>query len=367
MASFKPRPQALLGTGRPRSEIEIAPRIPLPVSEATVDCAVYSEGFRLPGKYTYAAALEKVHAIEAVGQAAFVWIGLHEPDEHQMKSVAQVYDLHPLAVEDAVHAHQRPKVERYDDALFLVVKTVNYVPHESVELAREIVETGEIMIFVAKNYVVTVRHGDHTGLADLRRKLEEDRKQLTLGPFAVMHAIADHIVDSYRWVAEAMEADIDAVEEATFSPQRKTDIEPIYLLKREVVELRRAVFPLTDAFTRLISDNQDLFSKEIRRQMRDVLDHQTQAADRIGSYDEMLSSLVQAALAKTGMQQNQDMRKISAWAAMAAVPTAIAGIYGMNFENMPELAWAWGYPAVLLLMVTICGFLYYTFHRNHWL
>ena len=119
MASFKPRPQALLGTGRLRSEIEIAPRIPLPVSEATVDCAVYSEGIRLPGKYTYAAALEKVHAIEATGQAAFVWIGLHEPDDHQMKSVAQVYDLHPLAVEDAVHAHQRPKVERYDDTLFL--------------------------------------------------------------------------------------------------------------------------------------------------------------------------------------------------------------------------------------------------------
>jgi magnesium transporter len=368
MASFKPRPQvALAGLTRTRTDDDQACRIPLPVSEATVDCAVYSEGNRLPGKYTYAAALERVREIEAIGQSAFVWIGLHEPDAHQMESVAKVYGLHPLAVEDAVNAHQRPKIERYDDTLFIVLKTVNYVPHESVELAREIVETGEIMVFVGRDFVVTVRHGDHTGLAGVRHELEAEHEQLARGPFSVMHAIADHIVDSYRWVSEAMEKDIDAVEEATFSPQRKTEIEPIYLLKREVVELRRAVAPLTDAFSRLIADHQDLFSKEIRRQMRDVLDHQTQAADRIASYDEMLSSLVQAALAKTGMQQNQDMRKISAWAAMAAVPTAIAGIYGMNFENMPELAWTWGYPAVLLLMVTICGFLYYTFHRNHWL
>ncbi|MGI9126418.1 MAG: CorA family divalent cation transporter, partial [Mycobacterium sp.] len=152
-----------------------------------------------------------------------------------------------------------------------------------------------------------------------------------------------------------------------FSSTSKTDIEPIYLLKREVVELRHAVSPLTDDLQWLSNDNSYLLSKEVRRQMRDVLDHQITAAEQIAEYDEMLSSLVHAALAKVGMQQNQDMRKISAWAAMAAVPTAIAGIYGMNFENMPELAWQWGYPAVLLLMVVICGFLYRTFRRNHWL
>jgi magnesium transporter len=281
--------------------------------------------------------------------------------------VAEVFGLHPLAVEDAVHAHQRPKAERYDDTLFLVLKTVNYVPHESVELAREIVETGEIMVFVGRDFVVTVRHGDHTGLAELRSKLERDHASLALGPYGVMHAITDHIVDTYRWVTGAMEADVDAIEENTFSPTSKTDIEPIYLLKREVVELRRAVSPLTDDLQWLSSENTDLLSKEVRRQMRDVLDHQILAADQIAEYDEMLSSLVQAALGKVGMQQNQDMRKISAWAAMAAVPTAIAGIYGMNFENMPELAWTWGYPAVLLLMVVICGFLYRTFRRNHWL
>ena len=367
MATFRSRPTTLPATSRPRPEEAAVPRIPLPVSEATVDCAVYSGGRRLPGKYTYAAALEKVHEIESTGQRAFAWIGLHEPDLHQMQSVAKVYGLHPLAVEDAVHAHQRPKVERYDDTLFLVLKTVNYVPHESVDLAREIVETGEIMIFVGRDFVVTVRHGDHTGLAGVRHDLEAEPEILTLGPYSVMHAIADHIVDSYRWVAEAMDADINAIEAATFSSHGRTDIEPIYLLKREVVELRRAVWPLTDALARMQTDYRDLLPKEIRRYMRDVADHQTLAADLIASYDEMLTSLVQAALARAELQQNLDTRKISAWVAIAAVPTAIAGIYGMNFENMPELAWQWGYPAVLGLMASVCGFLYFTFRKNHWL
>ena len=342
-------------------------RIHLPVSEAVVDCAVYLDGRRVPGRFTHTAALERTRQLEAQGQKAFVWIGLHEPDQFQMEDVGKAYGLHPLAVEDAVHAHQRPKVERYDDTLFLVLKTVNYVPHESVALAREIVETGEIMVFVGPDFVVTVRHGEHTGLAQVRGRLEDDPESLALGSYAVMHAVADHIVDTYRGVTEAMEIDIDAVEEATFSTRSKTEIEPIYLIKREVVELRRAVMPLTEALTRLTTDYSDLLSKEIRRKMRDVLDHQRMASDRIASYDEMLSSLVHAALAKVGMQDNLDMRKISAWAAMLAVPTAIAGIYGMNFENMPELSWRWGYPAVLLLMLSICIFLYITFRRNKWL
>jgi magnesium transporter len=340
---------------------------PVPVSKAVVDCAVYSDGERVPGEFNHAEALEKVRELCAAGLEAFVWIGLHEPDEQQMQSVGDVYDLHPLAVEDAVHAHQRPKAERYDDRLFLVLKTVNYVPHETVELAREIVETGEIMVFVGPEFVITVRHGEHTGLAAIRQKLEHERNSLLLGPYGVMHAIADHIVDTYRAVTAAMESDVDAIEENTFSPTTKTDIEPIYLLKREVVELKRAVAPLTDDLEWVIKDNTDLLSKELRRQMRDVLDHQIVAAEQIAEYDEMLSSLVQAASAKVGMQQNQDMRKISAWAAMAAVPTAIAGIYGMNFEHMPELTWVWGYPTAVLVMVTICFFLYRTFRRNHWL
>ena len=196
--------------------------------------------------------------------------------------------------------------------------------------------------------------------------MEDEHKQLALGPYAVMHAIADHVVDSYLEVTQLMECDVDAIEEEIFSPGRKTDIEQIYLLKREVVELRRAVAPLSVELGR-VTDYKDLLSKEVLRYMRDVIDHQTQAADRIASYDELLSSLVQAALARVGMQQNTDMRKISAWVAIVSVPTMLAGIYGMNFEHMPELQWVWSYPVVLLTMAGACTLLYRNFRRNHWL
>lgn len=361
------QPALLRPAGRPRPVDPNAESIHVPVARAMVDCAVYSDGARLPGKYTHGAALEKVRQLEAGGTPAFVWIGLHEPDEHQMQAVADVFGLHELAVEDAVHAHQRPKLERYDDTLFLVLKTINYVEHESVALAREIVETGEIMIFVGRDFVVTVRHGDHGGLATVRKHMDSSPATCSLGPYAVMHAVADHVVDSYLDVTDLVETDIDAMEENVFSPNSTTDIEHIYMLKREVVEMRRAVAPLTYALQRIGSDHNDLISKEVRRYMRDVLDHNTQASERVAGYDEVLSSLVQAAVGKVSMQQNTDMRKISAWVAIAAVPTALAGIYGMNFENMPELRQPWGYPAVLTVMVTVCTSLYVTFRRNHWL
>ena len=182
-----------------------------------------------------------------------------------------------------------------------------------------------------------------------------------------MHAIADHVVDTYLDVTDLIETDIDAMEEDIFSPQPHTDIEHIYLLKREVVELRRAVSPLTLALQRIGTDHNDLISNEVRRYMRDVLDHNIQASDRIASYDEVLSSLVQAALGKVAMQQNIDMRKISAWVAIAAVPTAMAGIYGMNFDHMPELQQVWGYPGGAAADATVCTLLYLTFRRNHWL
>jgi len=342
-------------------------RIRVPAARAIVDCGVYVDGARVQGRFTHAEAAAKVRELEARGEKAFTWVGLHEPDEQQMAAVAEVFGLHELAVEDAVHAHQRPKLERYDDTLFLVLKTVTYIPHESVALASEIVETGEIMVFVGADFVVTVRHGEHSGLAGVRRRLEADPRQLALGPFAVMHAIADGIVDSYLEVTRSMEHDLDAIEQETFSAQGRNEVEPIYLLKREVIELRNAVWPLTDALGRMQNENSDLLPKEIRRYMRDVADHQSHAADLIGGYDDMLTSLVQAALARAELRQNQDMRKISAWVAIAAVPTMIAGIYGMNFDNMPELAWQWGYPVVLALMVSVCGFMYITFRRNHWL
>jgi len=370
MPSFRGLPPAL----RPqqlnkytRKTLADPSSIHVPVARAMVDCGVYTDGTRLPGRYTPDAAVEKVRELQAQEHKAFVWIGLHEPDQHQMETVAGIFDLHELAVEDAVHAHQRPKLERYDQTLFLVLKTVSYVAHESVANAREIVETGEIMIFVGPDFVVTVRHGEHSGLADVRHRLDESPTILALGPYAVMHAIADHVVDSYVAVTDLVETDIDAIEESVFSPQSQTNIESIYLLKREVVELRRAVNPLTTALSRLLSDHNDLISKEVRRYMRDVHDHNVTAAEQIVSYDEMLSSLVQAALGKVGMEQNADMRKISAWVAIAAVPTMIAGIYGMNFDNIPELHWQYGYFIIIGLMITVCTVLYRTFRHNHWL
>lgn len=367
MPSFRARPPSLLRQAARDRNGPDARRIHVPVSAAMVDCGVYCDGNRLPGRYTHAGAMKKVREIESEGRKAFVWIGLHEPDEHQMQTVADVFDLHELAVEDAVHAHQRPKLERYDKTLFMVLKTVTYVHHESIANIREIVETGEIMIFVGPDFVVTVRHGEHGGLAGVRKRLEASPASLKLGPYSVMHAIADHVVDSYLDVTELIETDIDTMEENIFSPLTPTDIESIYLLKREVVELRRAVSPLATDLQRMGNDHDDLINVEIRRYMRDVLDHTIKAAERVASYDEMLSSLVQAALGKVAMQQSVDMRKISAWVAIAAVPTALAGIYGMNFQDMPELNWAWGYPMVLLFMATVCSLLYRTFRRNNWL
>ncbi|MEZ0366301.1 magnesium/cobalt transporter CorA [Mycobacterium sp. pUA109] len=365
MPSFRSLPPSLRGAHHDSStEVE---RAPIPVERAMVDCGVYVDGVRLPGKFTHSAAQAKVHEIEQAGQDAFTWIGLHEPDETQMQGVADVFGLHPLAVEDAVHAHQRPKLERYDETVFLVLKTVNYVAHDSEVLTREIVETGEIMIFVGKDFVVTVRHGEHGGLSEVRKRMDADPQHMRLGPYAVMHAIADHVVDHYREVTNLMEDDIDTIEEVAFAPGQRTDVEPIYQIKREVVELRRSVAPLSVPFQRMQTEYKDLISKEVRRYLRDVADHQAQAADRITSYDDMLSSLVQAALARVGMQQNADMRKISAWAAMLAVPTLIAGIFGMNFANMPVLRWEWGYPVTLLVMVGIWVVLYRTFRHNDWL
>ena len=220
MPSFRALPPSLIGASRPRIPGLDAKRIHIPVARAMVDCGVYVDG---------STAARQVHPRGRPGQGprtrgttaptAFVWVGLHEPDEHQMQAVAEVFGLHPLAVEDAVHAHQRPKLERYDNTLFLVLKTVNYVEHESVALAREIVETGEIMIFVGPDFVVTVRHGDHSGLAG--RAQEDGRRAPSSwrwGPYAVMHAIADHVVDSYLDVTELIECDIDAIEEEAFSP-----------------------------------------------------------------------------------------------------------------------------------------------------
>jgi magnesium transporter len=357
---------------RPRAE---APRQPPGLdatrnhgpARAVVDCGVYVDGTRLPSNYTYAAALAKVRELRLGGNEAFAWIGLHEPDLHQMQTVAEVFGLHPLAVEDAVHAHQRPKLERYDEILFLVLKTVNYVEHESIAAARAIVESGEIMIFAGRDFVVTVRHGEHGGLAGVRKQMDASPAILKLGPYAVVHAIADHVVDSYLDVTDLIKTDIDSMEQNTFSPRTLTAIEHIYLLKREVVELRRAVSPLTLALQWMTADDNDLISVEVRRYMGDVLGHNVQAADRIAGYDEMLRSLLEVAYGKVGNQQNVDMRKISAWAGIVSVPTVVSAIFAMRFTHIPELQWTWSYLAAVALMATVCVALYRNLRHNRWL
>ncbi|PXX68853.1 magnesium transporter [Nocardia tenerifensis] len=358
MPSIPPLP-SFRGPGRGPRQL---PRIPIPTARAIVDCGVYVDGHRLPGRFTHREALAEVRS----RGTGFVWVGLHEPDEAQMAEIAETFGLHALAAEDAVHAHQRPKLERYDDTLVLVMRTVAYVEHDLHSIS-EIVETGEIMIFTAPDFVVTVRHGGHSELASLRKGLEADPERLTLGTGAVLHAIADHVVDSYIEVTQSIELDIDAMEEEVFTPRSRVTVESIYQLKREVVELRRAVNPLADPL-QLLGHKPDIpLPKEIRRYMRDVADHHAGVAERITDFDEALSALISAALAKVGVQQNTDMRKISAWVAIAAVPTMIAGLYGMNFTHIPGSEAAWGFWLVVAVTLAICVGLYINFHRNDWL
>ena len=335
----------------------------VPLAAFVVDCAVYIDGKRLEGRWNHRDAIAEVRRREE----GFVWVGLHEPDAEQIDDIAEVYGLHPLAVEDAVHAHQRPKIERYDEMVFSVFKTVRYVAHASPTTANEIVESGELMCFVGKDFVITVRHGQHSGLRRVRRMLEDQPEHLALGPAAVLHAIADHIVDAYLDVSAAVEGDIDTIEAEVFAPYSELGADQIYLMKREVLELRRAVQPLVTPLRRLSEGYSPLVPTEVRSYFRDVDDHLATVSERVAQFDELLTTLVDAVLAKITLRQNNDMRKITAYAALLAVPTMFAGIYGMNFDYMPELHWTFGYPLVIVVILVICGWLFRTFRRNRWL
>jgi magnesium transporter len=339
------------------------PPLHVPMSAYVVDCAVYIDGERLAGRWTHAAAIAEVRRRDE----GFVWIGLHEPTDHQIKAIAQTYGLHELAVEDAVDAKQRPKLERYEDSLFMVLKTVSYVGHAEPTTATELVKTGEVMAFVGADFVVTVRHGDHCGLHKVRQALEADPEQLALGPAAVLHAIADHVVDAYIAVADAIETDIDEIEAEVFEPRSQMDSEQIYVMKREVLELRRSVVPLTGPIRKLAEGYSSLVPHDVRSYFRDVDDHLANVTERVSSFDELLTTLVDAVLAKVTLRQNNDMRKITSYAAIITVPTMIAGIYGMNFRYMPELDSPYGYPAVWLVILVSCGLLYRNFRKNQWL
>jgi magnesium transporter len=330
---------------------------------ALVDCAIYREGVRQPGEPSWQDAIDEV---EQSG-SGFVWIGLHEPTDAQFAGIADRFCLHPLAVEDAVHAHQRPKLDHYDDSLFVVVKTVHYDDNLPGGTA-EVVETGEVMVFLGSNFVITVRHGEHGGLRNVRKRLEADQRLLALGTEVVLHAVLDSAVDSYLVVIKALQEDIDEVETAVFAaPTRIADSNLMYVLKREVLAMRRAAEPLSPVLRTLSRTPLEFVDQEIRDYFRDVDDHLTTIVEQINSFDDLLTTLVTSNLARVSVVQNEDMRKISAWVAIAAVPTMLAGIYGMNFDHMPELHWRYGYALALGVMAVFCLALHRAFKRNGWL
>ncbi len=324
-----------------------------------VDCAVYRDGKRVASPDAgagMAAALA-----EAGKSNDFVWLGLHDPSPDEMREVAAAFSLPRLAVEDAVRAHQRPKLERYDALLFMVLKTLWYVDEQ------DAVETGQIAIFAAETHVVTVRLGAGADLAVTRRDLEEHTEVLGHGPFAVLYSVCDRVVDAYENVAEDLEDDVEDIEQSVFSDNRGNDAHRIYRLKREIAEFRRAVAPLREPLQRFANGQVVGVPRTAETFFRDVADHAIRVNEQIETMDVLLSSAHDALLARTSVQQNDDMRKISAWVAIAAVPTMLAGIYGMNFEHMPELGWTFGYPLILGVMLIACLSLYRLFKRSGWL
>jgi len=321
-----------------------------------VDCAVYEDGSRRDGGLDLHGAFAAAKA-----EHTFVWLGLHEPSEEEFASVAREFELHPLAVEDAIHAHQRPKLELYGDALFLVLKTARYVDPE------EVISLGEIMLFVGRDFIVSVRHGHAGGLGEVRQQVESDEEMLRCGTGVVLHAIVDHVLDDYFPALQGVENDIDEIESQVFSRSRDNPAERIYKLKREVLEFYRAAAPLAEPLQKLARGDFDLIHDHVQSYFRDVYDHLLRVTGTLEGYRELLTSVLEANLTQISVRQNDDMRKISAWVAIAAVPTMIAGIYGMNFRHMPELHWAFGYPLVIGVMLLVCGALYRNFKRVGWL
>lgn len=336
-----------------------APPLDENAEDTVVDCALYVDGKRQSGELRFEGALD---AAERSG--GFVWIGLHQPTNEQVEGVAREFNLHALAVEDAINAHQRPKLELYGDHWFLVLKTARYIEHKELTKQSEVVETGEILMFIGANFVVTVRHGSARPLGPVRDRLEKDEELLRCGPSSVVYVVADQVVDDYVDVADEVEQDIDEIEESVFNPARTDDTLRIYQLKRELLEFKRAVVPLGRPVEQLLRAEN---IQPVRDYLRDVDDHLRRVTDQVEGYDELLDSILDANLARVTVQQNDDMRKISAYVALAAVPTLIAGVYGMNFEHMPELKWTLGYPFALALIAAVVGALYAGFKRSGWL
>lgn len=324
-----------------------------------VDNALYRAGLRVPDDL----APDDLAGVRATATEPgdFVWVGLFEPTEAELDAVAALYGLHPLAVGDALRAHQRPKLERYADSLFLVLKTLWYVD------ADDAVETGEISLFVGEDFVVSVRHGQGSALHDARRSLESAQKVLQHGPSAVVYQVCDLVVDEYAAVADALIEDVDEVEASVFSSRRTRDAERIYVLKRELSEMRRAVLPLRDPVNRFAQGAARGIDIAGAPYFRDVADHLNRVADTIDGLDGLLSSAFDAHFAQISMQQNDDMRKISAAVGLVAGPTLIAGVYGMNFALLPVNDSRFGFFFALGLMGVLVICLWVFFKKSGWL
>lgn len=322
-----------------------------------VDCAVYVHGKRQPGDLDLHDAFEAARG----GPDRFVWIGLHEPTDAEFADVAEEFELHELAVEDAINAHQRPKLEIYDGVLFVVAKTARY------DDAAEAVEFAEIQLFAGEGFVVTVRHGKASPLTPVRQDLERDPERCSRGPLAVVHAILDRIVDDYFPVLDGLDNDIVESEEQVFATHRTNPAPRIYLLKQQVLSLYRSIEPLLDAVTALRVGKHPFEGADLGHYFRDVEDHLQKAALRASAQRELLSDALNVNLAQISVQQNEDMRRISGWAAVVAVPTMLAGIWGMNFRHMPELEQTWGYPAAMALIFGAAYGLYRVLRSRGWI
>lgn len=334
-----------------------------------VDFGVYVDGARTPDPATLTDTFEVMR--ERHGMA---WIGLYRPSEDEVREIAAEFDLHPLAVEDALVGHQRAKLDRYGDTEFIVLRPARYVD------STEEVEFGEVHVFVGVDFVVTVRHAESPDLARVRHRMEENPELLALGPQAVLYAILDEVVDEYSPVIAGLENDIDEIEDQLFDGDPGV-ARRIFGLSREVIEFQRAVQPLVPILETLRGDEQHPIDLELRRALRDVLDHAQRAVERADGYRAILenallvhSTLVAQAqneemrrMTEHSLGQNEQVKKVSSWAAILFAPTLVGTIYGMNFDFMPELHWVFGYPMALGLMAATSVTLYFVFKRRHWL
>lgn len=320
-----------------------------------VDCGVYREGVRDPEPIEIAGSLRSV-----AEQEGFVWIGLHEPDAEEFTAASHEFGFHELLVEDALKAHQRAKAERYEDVDFVVLKSAAYVAPDQVKL-------GEIQFVVGSSFVITIRHDETTPLAAVRRRLEGDPTLLAMGPAAVLYAVADAIVDAYAVLVEELEADVEEAEAQVFGDARLNPGERIFGLKRQVLELLRNLVPMDDVLADVQMPGGVLVDEALHPYFRDVQDHLRRVLSRLELVRDLLTDALNANLAQVSVRQNNDMRTISAWAALIAAPTMLAGVWGMNFDHMPELDWAFGYPAAIGSMVLAVGILWRHFKRSGWL